>query len=199
MKHILPFDGPIADFMRENYQTLKDEFFNYGMSPFVFPKPKYIRDNGVLLYSGKINIIPLKLAKVLLDRNERIAANWVTDEATHRFPVKTRRPDDYAKMVTWDKMLTEFENEIEQVFFNIAYPGASLSYHYGVSKHCWRAHVCMQENQGFTFVIEDEQTKWFEGMDHSFKFDDGNLWHGVEYVEINDATPRIACIIDYKK
>lgn len=199
MKYFLPFNNDIAQYMRENYASLEREFFEYIYPLERYEKPRYIRKNGVLLYLGRIDLIPLKIARILLDENELTTAGWTDENELYKFPFSKRYPEQNLNLVTWNKMIETFSDSIEQLFFNIAFPGATLSLHYGVTKHCWRAHVCLQENPGFRLVIEEESKSWFKGMDNSFVFDDGNLWHGIEYEENNVKTPRVVCIIDYKK
>lgn len=185
--------------MRENYVDLEKEFLKHIYPLERYEKPRYIRKNGVLLYQGRIDLVPLKIARILLDDNELRAAGWTDETELYKFPFKKRYLEQYEKLVTWNKLLETFSDSIEQLFFNIAFPNATLSYHYGVTKHCWRAHVCLQENPGFKFVIEDESKGWVKGMDNAFVFDDGNLWHGIEYQDSGIETPRAVCIIDYKK
>ena len=199
MKYFLPFENEIAQYMRENYSELEREFFQYIYPLERYEKPRYIRKNGVLLYLGRIDLVPLKIARILLDDNELNAAGWTDVNESYKYPFSKRYPEQNEKLIHWNKLLETFSDSIEQLFFNIAFPEATLSYHYGVTKHCWRAHVCLQENQGFKFVIEDESKAWFKGMDDSFIFDDGNLWHGIEYTDVGDKTPRVVCILDYKK
>lgn len=199
MKYFLPFENKISHFMRENYVDLEKEFLKHIYPLERYEKPRYIRKNGVLLYQGRIDLVPLKIARILLDDNELRAAGWTDETELYKFPFKKRYLEQYEKLVTWNKLLETFSDSIEQLFFNIAFPNATLSYHYGVTKHCWRAHVCLQENPGFKFVIEDESKGWVKGMDNAFVFDDGNLWHGIEYQDSGIETPRAVCIIDYKK
>jgi len=199
MTNFLPFDGPVYDFFKNHYDNLRKEFFNEIYTSTQFDKPNYIRNNGVQLYNGKIDIIPLKLYRNLLDHNERRIANWADPNELYRYPLLRKNPDLYNKLFYFKKLLDTFENEIDQLFFNVAYPGSNLSYHYGVSKHAWRVHICFQNNIGFTFDIGGELKKWKEGIENSFKFDDGNLLHGVLYEDLGDNTPRIVCILDIKK
>lgn len=199
MTYFLPFTGEIADYYTKYYDELKSEFFEHVMPIDRPAKPKYIRKNGVLLYDGRIDIVAFKLTKTLLDENELRLTGWTDKPDLYRYPFKNRYPEVYSKLTRWQDFLNTFENSIEQCFFNIAYPKANLSYHYGVSKHAWRAHICFQTNPSFTFDIENEKKKWEEGMEHSFMFDDGNLWHGVDYEEMNIERPRIVSILDIKK
>jgi hypothetical protein len=197
MSHYIPFTGPIADYIKINYDLLESEFFNNIECLPRGAKPRYIRNNGKILYGGKIDTVALKLARVLLDQHEQRLTNWTESTETHRYPFKKRYPNH--NINAWNNLLNTFEDSIEQCFFNIMYPPATLSYHYGVVKHCWRIHICLQENQGFTFDIAGEKHKWTKGIDNAFMFDDGNLFHGVTYEDVNVAQPRIVCILDIKK
>jgi hypothetical protein len=197
MSHYIPFTGPIADYIRANYDLLESEFFNTIEPVPRSAKPRYIRNNGKVLYGGKIDIVAIKLARVLLDEHEQRITNWTDADETYRYPFKKRHPG--VTINAWDNLLNTFEDSIEQCFFNFMYPPATLSYHYGISKHCWRVHICLQENQGFTFDVGGEKHKWTKGMDNAFMFDDGNLFHGVTYEDVNIEQPRIVFILDIKK
>lgn len=200
MKHILKFDGPIADYVELHYDKLVSEFYQFAYDTARTPKPNHIRINDRLFYAGQIDVVGLKIARSLLDPNELNFTKWTHDPTQYRYPTKFKDPVNSAKMVTWNEMMSTFEDIIEQLFINIANPGADIGFHYGVKTYCWRAHICFQENPAFKFHIEDEETAWIEGMENSFKFDDGNVLHGVKYNQaLCNGLPRIVCIIDYKK
>lgn len=198
MSYYLPFNGPIADYMREHYDELSQQFFEHALGT-PNDKSQYVRKNGLMLYKGSIKVVALKLCRKILDENERRIAAWPEGGPEYRTPFPSLHLSKYQKMTRWDDFLKKFDNQIEQCFFNIAYPGASITYHYGVAKHFWRTHVCFMENPGFTFDIQGELRKWKEGMDNSFMFDDGNLNHGVLYEEMGVENPRVVCILDIKK
>jgi hypothetical protein len=199
MKHFLPFTGKIADYYTTHYDELKSEFIEHVMPMNKADKPKYTRHTGELLYDGRIDVVAFKLTKTLLDVNELRLTRWTDTHGLYRYPFKNRYPEVYDKLIRWQDFINTFDDTLEQCFFNIAYPKANLSYHYGVSNHAWRAHICFQTNPGFIFNIEGDKKKWEEGMDNSFMFDDGNLSHGVDYEEMNVEQPRIVSILDIKK
>lgn len=197
MSNFLPFQGPIFNYFKENYDSLKEEFFKYGLN-FDHEKPNYPFKDKKNLYSGNIKVIPFKLTWFLLDKYERDLAGW-HDNDIYKFPFKKKFPKLFLEMKTWSNLLLTFEDSIEQCFFNVAHPGALLQYHKGVSNHCYRAHICFQNNPGFIFDIGGEKRAWSEGIENSFMFDDGNILHGVLYNHHEDTTPRIVCILDIRK
>jgi len=149
-----------------------------------------------LLYSNKILSKALKLYFGLLDESERKQLCWFPNMHEYRNPFHAERP---YLAPTWKAFIHIFDSVLEQCLFNVAYPGATLSKHHGVSNHCYRLHLCLQENQGFTFRIEDEFRKWKEGPENMFYFDDGNLEHEILYEESKNPQPRIVAVFDIKK
>ena len=69
MTHFLPFTGKIADYYKNHYNELKSEFIEHVMPMNKADKPKYMRNTGVLLYDGRIDVVAFKLTKTLLDVN----------------------------------------------------------------------------------------------------------------------------------
>jgi len=184
--------------MSNNEDMLLHEFFEYIYPNTFGKKPAYIRRNGESLYTHEIKCISIKICGRILDAHEKRIVGWGQNEE-YRYRIRDGSPEVDVKIPTWNLLISTFGDEIEQVLFNIAYPGATISYHYGISKHCYRAHWCLQNNEGFVFDIEGEKKKWKEGTDNIFKFDDGNVNHGVVYEESNNSKPRIVCLIDIKK
>ena len=61
-------------------------------------KPKYIRNIGVLLYDGRIDIVAFKLTKTLLDENELRLTNWTNNPDLYRYPFKNKNPEIYSRL-----------------------------------------------------------------------------------------------------
>ena len=193
---IQPGNDNLSNFLRRHYKELRSEFFQ-DIYPFIWhEKPNYIRSTGEPLYNNKILSKALKLYYGLLDKSEREHLNWLPSGRAYRTPFHSERP---YLAPTWKAFIHIFDSVLEQCLFNVAYPGATLSKHYGVSNHCYRLHLCFQENQGFTFRIEDEFKQWKEGPENMFYFDDGNLEHEILYEESKNPQPRIVAIFDIKK
>lgn len=190
---------PIADFLVSKYEDLHYEFFNYIATLPWTNKPQYTRPTTKgKLYDGQIKALAVKLSRTLLDRDELRLTNWTDDLTPFRYPLQTRFPGVPAFIPTWYTLL-DF-SEVEQIFFNVAYPPATLSYHYGVSSHCWRYHLCLQNNAAFSFDLGGETKPWVEGPSGLFKFDDGLIKHGVLYDPSKvEQQPRIVAILDVKK
>lgn len=196
---LLMGNSPIYYFIKENQENLLREFFEVLYPSLHGDKPGYIRPTtGLPLYTDTIKCISMKLCKRLLDQSELQFVGWL-DENGYRHNIRMFYPEINKEIPTWNKLLDEFSNDIEQCLFNIAYPGASISQHVGIDNHCYRAHWCLQNNEGFEFKIADESKSWHVGVDHMFRFDDGNLLHGVNYTECENSQPRIVCILDIKK
>jgi hypothetical protein len=200
MTHFIkPPNDPISEYLRNNYSRLKTEFFEEWFPNIRNNKPQYMMQPGKMLYENTIKISAVKLSKRLLDKTELKLINFPLDKS-NIYPMKTRMPEVYAKIPTWTSLLETYSDQIDQLFVDIAYPGASISSHYGVSAHCYRLHLCLQNNPGFIFKIEDESKAWTEGPSGMFMFDDGNLYHGVTYnSEFEFPQSRIVVILDILK
>jgi hypothetical protein len=195
-KYFKEFKSPIMDHIRDNYQALCDDFYNnISNSQLMANKPAYTFADGVTeLYKGKILSAGLKNAKFSLDADEQRIMKW--NEEVYRRNWLRCRPQVTGP---WVDLITKFDDEIDQMFFNIAYPGASITRHKGVANSYFRVHVCLQTNSGFIFEIAGEQKPWLEGAENAFAFDDGNLRHGVLYEDRGETQPRVVAILDIKK
>lgn len=201
------------DYINERYDNLKTDFFeNISKSQIVGQKPWYLFGDGVTsLYQGKIQSAAMKLANKAIDDDERKFIGWnPSDEHRYNYRAATvtidgagirhynYRGDNWIKS-PWADLVDKFDNQLEQMFFNIAYPGAKITPHKGIATSYFRVHICLQNNTGFVFDIEGERKRWSEGVDGSFAFDDGNLRHGVDYEDRGETQPRIVAILDIKK
>ena len=176
------------------------QFYLHALTNLPSNKPNHIFEGETLLYYGQIKVQSLKLSRECISEKELKTLKW-DEQNLGKIWFKFRHfyPDSWAKMHTWQEFIRTFEDSLLQVFVNIAYPGVTLTHHYGVNKHYYRAHVCFQSNPGLLFDIEGEQRQWEEGFENSFSFDDGNLLHGIVNQPTNVDQPRIVCILDILK
>jgi hypothetical protein len=196
-KYFKKFNSPIMDHIRDNYDTLKGDFYdNIAQSRIVNHKPGYKFSDGITdLYRGKILSAALKNSKVALDADEQRIMNWgATEEYRHSY-----RHINPSLTGPWVDFVDKFDDQLEQVFFNIAYPGATITPHKGIHTRYFRVHICLQTNPGFYFDIEGEKKSWQEGAEYAFAFDDAHLRHGVYYHDTGINVPRIVAILDVKK
>jgi hypothetical protein len=196
-KYFKKFNSPIMDHIRNNYDALKRDFFeNIAHSQIVSHKPGYKFSDGVTdLYKGKILSAGLKNAKVALDADEQRIMNWgLNEEYRHNYKRITPRLTG-----PWVDIVEKFDDQLEQMFFNVAFPGATITPHKGIHTRYFRVHICLQTNPGFYFDIEGEKKAWLEGVDNAFAFDDAHLRHGVYYHDQGINVARIVAILDVKK
>lgn len=195
-KHFKEFKSPIMEHIRDNFQLLKDDFYNnISNSQLIANKPAYTFLDGVTeLYKGKILSAGLKNANIALDDDERRIMKWGNEEYRKNY-LRCKPP------VTgpWVDFVEKFDDQLVQMFFNIAYPGASITPHLGITNSYFRVHICLQTNSGFVFDIAGEKKRWHEGVENAFAFDDGNLRHGVQYEDKGETQPRVVAILDVKK
>lgn len=196
-KYFKEFKSPIMDYVRDNYAALKDDFYNnISNSQLMVNKPAYTFLDGVTeLYKGRILSAGLKNANKALDDDERRIMKWEPG-VEYRHNWLRCRPQVTG---AWVDFVTKFDDQLEQMFFNIAYPGASITPHMGIATSYFRVHICLQTNPGFVFDIAGEKKAWFEGAENAFAFDDGNLRHGVSYEDQGQSQPRVVAILDVKK
>jgi Aspartyl/Asparaginyl beta-hydroxylase len=192
-------NDPLTVFIKENYKELRHEFFEHWFPNIKRRKLMFTWDNGKVPYANEINSAALKLSDRLLDSKEREEMEKILPNAPHMYPVRDVKPEVWKNLHTWRLLLEKFDSNLEALFTNIAYPGSKIFAHRGVDNHCYRMHLCLQNNLGFTFNIGGERQQWEEGPDHMFRFDDGNITHGVEYQEAGDTTPRVVMIFDVWK
>lgn len=204
----------MIQWLTDRWPQMKQDFFdNISQSPIVGKKPWYTFGDGVTnLYNGKILSGALKLSTIALDDEERKFIGWAHDEK-YRYNyraadikvdpetgVRTRtyKGGNWLKS-PWAEFVDIFDQQLEQMFFNIAYPGATITPHLGISNSYFRVHICLQNNDGFVFDIAGERKRWAEGPENNFAFDDGNLRHGVHWEDVGNINPRIVAILDVKK
>lgn len=213
-KHYKKFSGPMIQWLHDHWSLLRSDFFeNVSKSRVVGKKPWYVFGDGVTsLYNGKILSAALKLSNISLDDDERKFIGWGQNEQ-YRWNYRNAdiRIDPGTGVRTinytggnwlkspWATFVDVFDEQLEQMFFNIAYPGATITPHLGISSSYFRVHVCLQTNSGFVFDIAGERRRWLEGVENNFAFDDGNLRHGVSYEDTGETQPRIVAIFDVKK
>lgn len=185
------------DYIAEHYDELRNDFFeNISNSKLIANKPGYKFLDGVTdLYKGKILSAALKCSKIALDADEQRIMKWAPEEQ-YRYTWTRVTP---SLSGPWVDFVKKFDDQLEQMFFNVAFPGAGITHHKGIASSYFRVHICLQENQGFVFDIEGERKHWYTGVENAFAFDDGNLRHGVDYTEVNESKPRIVAILDVKK
>lgn len=204
----------MIDWIAHRYDDLKRDFFeNISQSIIVGKKPWYLFSDGVTsLYKGEIKSAAMKLANIALDDDERRYIGWHPNDS-HRYTYRkaniTTDPETGYRTYNytgtnwikspWADFVDTFDEQLEQMFFNIAYPGAQITPHLGITNSYFRVHVCLQNNSGFVFDIAGEKKQWAEGIENNFAFDDGNLRHGVEYIDRGETQPRIVAIFDVKK
>lgn len=186
----------MMDDIARNYDQLKDDFINniYNNEYLLKNKPGYKFSDGITdLYKGTILSAALKISTVALDDDERRIMNWGKNEEYRRGWRLTKLQGP------WADFMDKWDSQLEQMFFNIAFPGATITPHKGIHTRYFRVHVCLQTNPGFYFDIEGEKKAWQEGVDNAFAFDDANLRHGVYYNDLGVNIPRVVAILDVKK
>lgn len=213
-KYFKKFNSPIIDYISQHYGELRTDFFNnIASSQIVGKKPWYLFGDGVTsLYQGQILSAAMKLANKAIDDDERKFIGWnPADEYRYTYrtakvikdPMTGYRNYNYLGgnwiKSPWADFIDKFDDQLEQMFFNIAYPGAKITPHKGIANSYFRVHICLQNNRGFVFDIAGEKKYWEEGPEGHFAFDDGNLRHGVDYADAGDTVPRVVAIIDVKK
>jgi len=196
-KHFKEFKCPMMDYIRDNYDALKNDFYtNISNSQLMVNKPAYTFLDGITeLYRGRILSAGLKNANKALDDDERRIMKWDPAIEYRRNWLRCDPP----LTGPWVDFINKYDDHLEQMFFNIAYPGASITPHLGITNSYFRVHICLQTNSGFVFDIAGEKKRWFEGVDGAFAFDDGNLRHGVSYEDTGQSQPRVVAILDVKK
>lgn len=214
-KHFKKFNSPIMSYIKSRYAEMKDDFFkNIATSSICGDKPWYLLgDNSTIsLYNGQIKSAAMKISNIAIDDDERRIMKWNPSEMYRyyyrRSEVTIDLENDWKVYnytggnwldSPWAEMVDIFDSHLEQMFFNIAYPGAIITPHRGIDNNYFRVHICLQNNSGFIFNINGETRKWQEGVDGSFAFDDYNLKHGVDYVDAGELQPRVVAILDVKK
>lgn len=200
MSNFIPVtNDKLAIFIKENFDALRQEFFDVWYPNITRPKLMFTWHTGERPYENKIMSAALKLSDRLLDSKEREGMAQILPIKDHMYPVRDVKPNVWKGLPTWQLLIETFDKDLEALFVNVAYPGSAINPHHGVDNHCYRMHLCLQNNKGFTFKVGGEKQKWTEGVDGMFMFDDGNLLHDVSYEELGDTNPRIVIIFDVWK
>lgn len=200
MSNFIPVtNDPLTIFIKENFAALNKEFFDVWFPNITRPKLMFTWHNGERPYENKIMSAALKLSDRLLDSKEREGMATILPIKDHMYPVRDVKPHVWKGLPTWQLLLEKFDSNIEALFVNVAYPGSVINPHTGVDNHCYRMHLCLQNNEGFSFKVGKDVQKWTTGVDGMFMFDDGNFVHSVNYEDVGDTTPRVVIIFDIWK
>lgn len=191
--------NPLSNFLIKNYSHIKAEFYGLlkGEFNYVPDQPVADKPNAEVegysgthsLYKGLFNSVPLYIRREIIDEYE--AVGWQEDV---KEKVYERRIQNLGYLKYF---INEFKPVIGGVTFNISFPGSNLSHHFGVNSDYLRLHMCIKEDPGCFFDIENWKHCWKEG--ELFGFDDAWVLHGTRHFTSLAKGTRIIMLIDVKK
>lgn len=190
MSHYITFKpNPLVDFLKDNWKAIKQEHINYITTNGNIEKPNNTDNQyGQILYTGKFNSMSLKLVDSLLDPSEKTAIKWKNTEKVRYYK------DRLAEMPLMAEFVNKFDKVVPAITFNVCYPGAKLTHHFGLDEKYLRLHLTLQGAEGCVFDIESEKHQWTEG--EVFGFDDALVYHGTTHT---GTVPRVIVLIDVDK
>ena len=190
MSHYITFkSNPLVDYLTSNWQAIRQEHINYITKNGNMTKANNNNNQyGQILYTGKFDSLSLKLVDSLLDHNEKATIKWKDTEKVRYYK------DRLAQMPLMAKFLEQFDSIVPAITFNVCYPGAKLTHHFGLDEKYLRLHLTLQEADGCIFDIEGQKHKWKDG--EVFGFDDALVYHGTTHT---GTEPRVIVLIDVDK
>jgi len=195
--------NPILDYLTNNWQSIRNEFFNWaptlinsenttgnGTKANYISTQQYLND---VVYKGIFKSIPIFMRDTLLDHNEAKASFWpgFQQKGGAKYMLREERLNAMPTIGSW---VREHFNVLGSAQFNICYPGSHLNHHWGLDYRYLRFHLVLKEANGCVFDIENERHEWKDG--ELFGFDDSMVLHGTRH---SGELPRTIFIFDILK
>lgn len=198
---------PLAKLLQQNYDAIKAEAFNLFQVDGIIPKINATMadqdgrnpdSTGQPKYTGKNSSLHIRVVLDLLDPPERKVALVPGAEANR----ERRRKLCPVTMGILGQYCTHDQDLIGNIGFNMLFPGAVITPHYGVitaSKYV-RVHLALEAAEGCVFYAKDPDSG--QVIPYSWKnrelmaFHDGAVLHWVEH---KGTTPRTIMSVDMKR
>ena len=104
MTHFKPFSGSIANYFKDHYTILKQEFYEHAYTNLPTDKPNHIFEGETMLYYGKIKVLSFKLSKECISGKELKTLKWDEQNLGKTwFKFKDLYPESWEKMDNWQK------------------------------------------------------------------------------------------------
>lgn len=196
-------EHPILDYLKQNWQQIRNEFFDWVPSLINNDDPtgngtkaNYISTAQYLntvVYNGEFKSIPVFMRDTLLDKHEAAASFWpgFQEKGGAKFMLRQER---VSAMPTIGKWITDNLDVLGSAQFNICMPGSHLNHHWGLDYRYLRFHLVLKEAKDCVFDIENERHEWKDG--ELFGFDDSMVLHGTRHT---GTEPRTIFIFDILK
>lgn len=190
-------DHPLTHDLRENYIHILNEFKTLS-TRFLGIKPNNLMgsvvdqrtSNGKELYQGKISSVFTHVAADSCSKPEYEAV-WGTTPESHAL-AEMRFLEKRELTPVLEKILAPYSAHLGCVGFNLMYPPAKLSMHYGMVSKYVRFHLGLICDPGATFHVNDYPPRvWESGK--VWAFDDGDAFHGTTH---NGENLRVILIVD---
>lgn len=190
-------DHPLSIALRDNYKGILNDYLQLS-SKYLGNKPNNItgvvldqkQSNGKMLYGGTIKSVFTRAVPESCSKSEHEAI-WGTTDVT-----KMIAEDKFLKKQALTPVLEEiikpYGNYIGSVGFNLMYPGAKLSMHYGMVSRYVRFHLGLICDPEAKFHVENYEPRAWE-VGKVWAFDDGDAYHGTTH---NGTTGRLILILD---
>lgn len=201
MTNILRFNpNPVTDPLLNNRSLIKEELIscykevreiNLEEVQNLSTKLQFSLPNGKKsFYEGNIISVPLLVRLGCFSEDEAKVMKWEEGEEERIYR------HYYDKMSFLKSWIEENNSDITSVVFFVAQPKSFIRHHYGVpeSYKNFRLHLCLQEDLGCVFDLENERYVWREG--ELIGFDDSMVYHGIKH---DGTRPRIILSIDIAK
>jgi hypothetical protein len=203
MSHFIRFrSNPITDYLIDNYQAIRSEYLAReqclkGLNLLEVQNisnkvnPPITTHERKPLYEGGMVVASVFLQRHVLSRFELEQMKFAKDENERWF-----MPDINESMPTLKKWIDMHKEHLCSTLFHAAQPGSQINFHYGPDSNRtnFRLHLCLTDDPGCVFNIENELHTWKEG--ELFAFDDAFVYHGIKH---RGTKPRIIIAIDVKK
>lgn len=191
------YDHPLTLELRKHHDKILEEFkvlSNY----FLGIKPNNTMgsvvdqkaSNGQELYKGKINSVFTHVAADSCSKPEYEAV-WGTTPESHRL-AEEKFLQKRKLTPTLEKILEPYKHCLGCVGFNLMYPPAKLSMHYGMVSKYIRFHLGLICDKEAKFHVNDYEPRAWE-VGKVWAFDDGDAFHGTTH---NGTDLRVILIVD---
>lgn len=205
MSNILRFKpNPITDYLLENWETIRDEFFDFHLKnssidfrkintlankPNVIIKRKTSKNTleEKPFFVGDLYSTVLYLHADSLGYLEKEKINW------NEYEIERIYEKNIEGMPTIGAWVKEYYKFTTLINFHTAQPGMWLTHHYGMDSnaHTVRCHLGLDDDPLCEFDLENERYVWKNGDLIGFR--DGYVYHGVRHL---GTKPRTIFLFD---
>lgn len=193
-------DHPLTTSLRQNYHGIMNDYIRVS-SKYLGTKPNNLmgeildqkESNGKLLYHGTIKSVFTRVAPESCSPTEYIAVWGKTENSKQLADARFLEKQELTPIL--EEVIRPYNKYVGTVGFNIMYPGAKLSMHYGMTSNYIRFHMGIICDPNAKFHVGTHAPRaWEPGK--VWAFDDGAAFHGTTHEGVSE---RVILLLDIDK